>query len=74
MTMYLTALSTIIHLGATVTFLVVILTVVRRHRPDAYGGLLAWAIFSLASFVVTNAMRVVLHSVLGIQAGTPLYR
>jgi len=69
LTTYLTALSTLIHLGTTVTFFVVILTVIRRHRPDAYGGLLAWAIFSLGSFVGTTAVRAVTYPMLGIQTG-----
>jgi len=69
-TMYLTAVSTLIHLGTTVAFLVVILTVIRRHRPDAYGGLLAWIIFSFASFIVTTVARAVLYPIVGVQAGT----
>lgn len=68
-TMYATWLSALIQLGTHVTFLIVILTVIRRHRPDAYGGLLAWVIFSLGTFVVNAVGRALLYSFLGIEAG-----
>ena len=41
-----------------IAILVAITTIVRRHRPDAYQGLLLWAIGSLVVFVVMNIARV----------------
>lgn len=67
-TMYITWLSALIQLGTLTTFLVVILTVVRRHRPDAYGGLLAWVIFSFGTFLVTAVGRALAHAFLGMNA------
>jgi hypothetical protein len=55
------ALSTWIHGGSSliafacdVAILVAIATIVRRHRPDAYQGLQAWAVGTLAVFVFTT--------------------
>jgi hypothetical protein len=42
--------------GGAIALLWVVATVVRRHRPDAYGPLLAWAV---ASLVATGANFVV---------------
>jgi hypothetical protein len=36
-----------ISIGVSVVVLVVVATMVRARRPDAYGGLLAWAIVGL---------------------------
>jgi hypothetical protein len=42
-----------------VAILIVISTVVRRNRPDAYQGLQAWSIGSLVVFVVMYVARLV---------------
>lgn len=47
--------ATLVGLACEVAVVVVVATVVKRHRPDAYGTLLAWAIGSL---VVTIAFAV----------------
>lgn len=41
-----------------VAILVAITTIVRRHRPDAYQGLLVWAIGSIGVFVTLNVARI----------------
>jgi hypothetical protein len=46
-------LSSLVAIGGEIAIVVVVATVVKRHRPDAYGKLLAWAI---ASLVVTLAL------------------
>lgn len=46
-------LSSLVAIGGEIAIIVVVATVVKRHRPDAYGKLLAWAI---ASLVVTLAL------------------
>ncbi len=46
--------------------LVIVAGAVRRHRPDAYGGLLAWAV---ASLVVTIASPLA-HTAAGILAAS----
>lgn len=43
-----------------VAILVTITSIVRRHRPDAYGGLLIWAIGSLGLFVLMTGARIVM--------------
>ncbi len=48
-------LSFLVQLGLQVALIVLVATVVRRHRPDAYKTLLGWAI---ASLVVTTLARV----------------
>jgi hypothetical protein len=67
--------------AAQVTLLVVIATVVRRHRPDAYRPLLAWSIvglvFGVVGWIAAFAMRVVMardgiDAVLKTQAATGL--
>lgn len=52
--------TSLVSLGCGIAMLVVITTVVRRHRPDAYFGLRAWAIASLVVFVVMSIARIVL--------------
>jgi hypothetical protein len=44
--------SSLISTGCNVALLVVVLTVVRRHRPDAYRPLLLWAALSLGLGIV----------------------
>lgn len=51
--------SSLVSFGCDIAVLVVIATVVRRHRPDAYSGLQTWAIVSLVGFVFMNIARVV---------------
>ena len=60
------ALNTWIHGGSSfvafacdVAVLVAIATIVRRHRPDAYQGLQAWAIASLGVFLFTTVAWIV---------------
>ncbi|MBS2017902.1 MAG: hypothetical protein JST00_33805 [Deltaproteobacteria bacterium] len=40
-----------------IVMIVVVATVVRRHRPDAWHGLLAWAIASSVALVVAPALQ-----------------
>ena len=40
-----------------IVLIVVVATVVRRHRPDAWHGLLAWAIASGAAFVLSPLLH-----------------
>ncbi len=47
-------LSFLVSLAGEVALLVVVATVVRRHRPDAWGGLLAWAIAALVASVTSH--------------------
>jgi hypothetical protein len=49
-------LSVLASLGCQIVLLVVVATVVRRHRPDAHGPLLGWAIAALASAIVLPAL------------------
>jgi hypothetical protein len=46
--------STLIAFACDVAILVAIATIVRRHRPDAYQRLQAWAIATLGVFVFTT--------------------
>lgn len=61
----LTGLATLLHLGLSITLFLVVVTVVRRHRPDAW-GLLA-AAFGLQTansvfhFVAPMALRLFTH-------------
>ena len=50
------AISILLGIGAQVALVVVIATVVRRHRPDAHGSLLAWAIAALVFSVLAPAL------------------
>ena len=63
------ALNTWIHGGSSlvafvcdVAVLVAIATIVRRHRPDAYQGLQAWAIASLGVFLFTTVAWIAVPS------------
>jgi hypothetical protein len=49
-------LSLLASLGCQIVLLVVVATVVRRHRPDAHGALLGWAIAALVSAIVLPAV------------------
>ena len=50
--------SSFVLFACEIAILVAITTIVRRHRPDAYQGLLLWAVGSLVVFVVMNVARV----------------
>ncbi len=65
-------LSSLVAIGGEITIVVVVATVVKRHRPDAHAKLLAWAI---ASLVVTLALNAAypLMSVLVRSGGTESY-
>ncbi len=52
--------SSFVSFACEIAILVVITTIVRRHRPDAYQGLQLWAIGSLVVFVVMNLARVMM--------------
>lgn len=47
--------STLVAIGGEIAIVIVAATVVKRHRPDAYGKLLAWAVASLVVTVVLSA-------------------
>jgi hypothetical protein len=51
-------LSIFVGLGCSIAILVVVATVVRRHRPDAHGPLLGWAIAGLAVAIVLPALHI----------------
>jgi len=51
--------SSFVGFACDVAILVVIATIVRRNRPDAYQGLQAWAIGSLGVFLFTTVAWVV---------------
>lgn len=51
--------STLVSFICEVAILVVVATIVKRHRPDAYRGLMAWAIGSLGVFVFLGIARAV---------------
>lgn len=44
-----TGLSFLVQLGVQIALIVLVATVVRRHRPDAYKTLLGWAVASLTA-------------------------
>lgn len=52
--------SSLIAFACDVAIIVAIATIVRRHRPDAYRGLQAWAIASLGVFLFTTVAWIVL--------------
>jgi hypothetical protein len=52
--------STLIAFACNVAVLVAVATIVRRHRPDAYQGMQAWAIASLGAFLFTTVAWTVL--------------
>jgi hypothetical protein len=43
----LNVLSQLTHIGCEIAVVAVVSSVVKRHRPDAYGSLFAWALGSL---------------------------
>ena len=45
-------ISALVHVGCLIAIVAVVATVARRHRPDAYGSLLAWAISALVWCIV----------------------
>jgi len=51
--------STLVSFLCEIAILVVVVTIVRRHRPDAYRGLMTWAAGSLAVFVFLAIARTV---------------
>ena len=53
---------------ARIAICVVVTTVVRRHRPDAYAALMTWAILELASAVLLPTFGV-LTTILGTASG-----
>lgn len=61
--------SSFVSFACDVAILVVIATIVRRHRPDAYRGLLGWAIGSLGVFVLMTVARTVLPIVANTSSG-----
>ena len=48
------SIGSLLAFAGAVTLVAVIATVVKRHRPDAYGGLLWWSIGQLATIIVSN--------------------
>lgn len=52
--------STFVSFACEIAILVVVATIVRRHRPDAYRGLLTWAIGSLGVFVFLALARTII--------------
>lgn len=56
-------LSFLVSLAGEVALLVVVATVVRRHRPDAWGGLLAWAIAALVASVANRIVSTIATAV-----------
>lgn len=50
-------LSSFVSIACEVAVLVVVATVVKRHRPDAYRGLLFWAIGSVSFYAALNIAR-----------------
>ena len=52
--------SSLVAFTCDVAVLVAIATIVRRHRPDAYQGLQAWAIASLGAFLFTTVAWIAL--------------
>lgn len=64
-------LHTLVSIGCHIALLVVVVTVVRRHRPDAQGALLGWAILALvgaAIFPVFMMASVMIFSRQGVDA------
>lgn len=45
-------LSELVAIACSIAAIVIVATVVRRHRPDAFGALLAWSIVALAVGIV----------------------
>lgn len=62
--------SWLVSLACEITLIVVVATVVRRHRPDAYGGLLGWAVASLVWSLVHQGLVTVAPMLLARDRGT----
>lgn len=61
--------SLVLEIAARIALIVVIATVVRRHRPDAHGSLLVWAVLSLAQTMVTPLLiSVIVGTTAGVDA------
>ena len=58
-------LSFVLSLAGEVALLVVVATVVRRHRPDAWRSLLAWAVAALVASVANRIVSTVATTVAG---------
>lgn len=58
-------LTTVVYVLADVGVAVLVATVVRRHRPDAYGSLLVWAICAVVLAIVTPLAYSVGYAVVG---------
>lgn len=56
-------LPALVGIGLLVAIVVVIATVGKRHRPDAYGWLLGWAIGTLAWTFLSDVVHLVLPRV-----------
>ena len=58
-----------VSIACQIALIVVVATVVRRHRPDAWTALLAWIITSAVTMVVTPVLHTVLTLVVARSAG-----
>ncbi len=56
------SLGMLVTITGEVLLLVVVATLVRRHRPDAWKGLLAWAIVSLVGTILLSAASMTVSS------------
>lgn len=61
--------SWVVSIACQIALIVVVATVVRRHRPDAWTALLAWIITSAVTMVVTPVLHTVLTLVIARSAG-----
>lgn len=59
----------LVNVACQIGLLVVVAGAVRRHRPDAYKGLLVWAIAALALSVVMPALHSLVNVVVGRSSG-----
>jgi hypothetical protein len=57
--MWISGGSSFVYFACDVAVLVVVATVVRRHRPDAYRGLLAWSIGTTAVYALMTIAHMV---------------
>ena len=62
-------LTTVLYVLADVGAAVLVATVVRRHRPDAYGSLLVWAIYAVVLAIVTPLAYALGFAVVGRTGG-----
>lgn len=58
-------LSFLVSLAGQILLIVVVTTIVRRHRPDAWRGLLAWAVASIASSIAIQLGSMVGNTLMG---------